>query len=79
MKITLKDLCTGIFDCEHKTAPLSNDGYPSIRTPNIGKGRLILDGVNLVSEETYLQWTKRAIPEYQDLILLEKHPQEMWQ
>jgi type I restriction enzyme S subunit len=74
MKLTLKDLCTGIFDCEHKTAPLSTDGFPSIRTPNIGKGRLILDGVNLVSEETYLQWTKRAIPEYQDLIFAREAP-----
>lgn len=74
MKLTLKDVCTGIFDCEHKTAPLSNNGYPSIRTPNIGKGRLILDGVNLVSEKTYLEWTKRAIPEYQDLIFAREAP-----
>jgi type I restriction enzyme S subunit len=74
MKVLLKDICTGIFDCEHKTAPLSIKGYPSIRTPNIGKGRLILDGVNLVSEETYQEWTKRAIPEYQDLIFAREAP-----
>jgi type I restriction enzyme S subunit len=74
MKLTLNEICTGIFDCEHKTAPLTDSGFPSIRTPNIGKGRLILEGVNLVSEETYQKWTKRAIPEYQDLIFAREAP-----
>ncbi len=63
-----------IIDCEHETAPLEIDGIPSIRTPNIGKGRLILDGVNKVSEKTYQLWTKRAKPEPGDLILAREAP-----
>ena len=70
----LNDVCTLIVDCEHKTAPLADTGYPSIRTPNIGKGRLLLDGVNLVSEETYAAWTKRAVPQSGDLILAREAP-----
>ncbi len=70
----LKDVCSLIIDCEHKTAPIQEIGYPSIRTPNIGKGRLILEGVNRVSEETYQAWTKRAIPEADDLILAREAP-----
>lgn len=70
----LKDVCKLIIDCEHKTAPIQEIGYPSIRTPNIGKGRLILDNVNRVSEETYQAWTKRAIPEGEDLILAREAP-----
>jgi type I restriction enzyme, S subunit len=50
---TLDSLCELIVDCEHKTAPTQETGYPSIRTPNIGKGVLILEGVNRVSEKTY--------------------------
>ena len=65
----LNDICSLIVDCEHKTAPTQTTGYPSIRTPNIGKGELILDGVNRVSQEVYLQWTRRAIPKANDLIL----------
>lgn len=73
-KITkLSDIST-IFDCEHKTAPLSSKGFPSIRTPNVGKGRLILNNVNLVDEKTYKLWTRRAIPEYKDLILAREAP-----
>ena len=39
---TLLNICELIIDCEHKTAPTQETGYPSIRTPNIGRGRLIL-------------------------------------
>ena len=70
----LEDLCELIVDCEHKTAPTQETGYPSIRTPNIGKGFLILDNVNRVSKETYNEWTKRAIPQENDLILAREAP-----
>ena len=70
----LNDICELIVDCEHKTAPKQETGYPSIRTPNIGKGVLILEGVNRVSEETYIAWTRRAIPKEGDLILAREAP-----
>ena len=71
---TLNDVCEFIVDCLHKTAPLSDEGYPSIRTPNVGKGRLILKGVNRVSDATYQEWTKRAKPQANDLILAREAP-----
>jgi type I restriction enzyme S subunit len=70
----LADLCELIVDCEHKTAPTQETGYPSIRTPNIGRGVLVLDDVNLVSEETYQAWTRRAVPQPGDLILAREAP-----
>jgi type I restriction enzyme S subunit len=70
----LENLCELVVDCEHKTAPLQETGYPSIRTPNIGKGELILENVNRVSYETYLQWTRRATPQSGDLILAREAP-----
>ena len=70
----LGELCDLIVDCEHKTAPRQETGYPSIRTPNIGRGYFILDGVNRVSEETYRLWTRRAIPKPGDLIMAREAP-----
>jgi type I restriction enzyme, S subunit len=70
----LDDLAVLIVDCEHKTAPTQETGYPSIRTPNIGRGYLLLDGVRRVSEETYQAWTRRAKPEPGDLILAREAP-----
>jgi type I restriction enzyme S subunit len=71
---SLENLCELIVDCEHKTAPTQDTGYPSIRTPNIGKGILILDNVNRVSEKIYKEWTRRAIPQENDLILAREAP-----
>jgi type I restriction enzyme S subunit len=70
----LNTLCELIIDCEHKTAPTQDSGYPSIRTPNIGRGRFMLDGVNRVSEETYRLWTRRAVPQTDDLIMAREAP-----
>lgn len=70
----LLDVCELIEDCEHKTAPKQETGYPSIRTPNIGPGYFILDNVNRVSEETYRLWTKRVIPKPGDLIMAREAP-----
>ena len=70
----LINVCELIVDCEHKTAPTQETGYPSIRTPNIGQGRLILDGANRVSEKTYRTWSRRAIPQAEDLILAREAP-----
>jgi type I restriction enzyme S subunit len=70
----LYELCELIVDCEHKTAPVQDEGYPSIRTTNIGKGKLILDGVNRVSQDTYDAWTRRAVPQSGDLIFAREAP-----
>lgn len=50
----LMEICELIVDCPHSTAPDEGKGYPLIRTPNIGKGRLLLDNVHKVSEEVYI-------------------------
>jgi len=60
--------------CEHKTAPVQAQGHACIRTPDIGRGRLILDGVNRVSDETYREWAQRKEPTAGDLILAREAP-----
>lgn len=74
MSVTLQDICLLIVDCEHKTAPTSEGGFPMVRTPNIGTGRLLLEGALTVNEETYKEWTRRAIPQQGDLILAREAP-----
>ncbi len=69
----LSDVAT-IYDCPHSTAPDEGEGYPLIRTPNIGKGRLILDDVHRVSKEVYDIRNKRAIPQENDIIFAREAP-----
>lgn len=70
----LDDICEFIIDCPHTTAPDEGMGYPLIRTPNIGKGRLILNGVHRVSEKVYRQRIQRGTPQYDDLIFAREAP-----
>ena len=74
LEYKLEELTEKIVDCEHKTAPIQEEGYPSIRTPNIDFGRLDFVNVNRVSYDTYKKWTKRAIPKHPDLILAREAP-----
>lgn len=72
--LELNEVCEAIIDCEHKTAPRSKTGYPSIRTPNIGRGYFLLEGVYHVDQETYEKWTQRGTPKSGDLILAREAP-----
>lgn len=72
--MTLNEVCEFIVDCPHTTAPDEGTGYPLIRTPNVGKGRLILEGVHRVSEEVYRERIQRGVPQEDDLILAREAP-----
>jgi type I restriction enzyme, S subunit len=64
-----------IVDCEHKTAPTVDSSiYRSIRTTDITNGIIDYNNANCVDYETYLEWTKRAIPEAHDIILAREAP-----
>lgn len=73
MDYKLNEICD-VIDCPHSTAIDEGVGHPLIRTPNIGKGRLILNGVHRVSDEIYEIRTKRGVPENGDLILAREAP-----
>ena len=70
----LSDVCEFIVDCPHTTAEDEGTGYPLIRTPKIGKGRLIFEGGHRVSQETYTQRNLRATPQEGDLIFAREAP-----
>lgn len=63
-----------IEDCPHSTAKDEGKGYPLVRTPNIGFGRLSLNYVHRVSETVYNQRNVRAVPQTSDLIFAREAP-----
>jgi type I restriction enzyme, S subunit len=70
----LNNICLNITDCEHKTAPIQEEGISSIRTTDIKNGVIDFKGSNKVSEETYIKWTQRVEPQPYDLILAREAP-----
>ena len=67
-EVTLTEICELIVDCPHTTANDEGKGYPLVRTPNIGKGRLIYAGMHRVCKDVYDKRNARAIPQEDDLI-----------
>lgn len=73
-KMKLNEVCELIVDCPHSTAQDEGAGYPLIRTPNIGRGRLNLENVHRVSEPVYIKRNERATPKENDLIFAREAP-----
>ena len=71
---TLQEISLLIEDCPHTTAPDEGSGYALVRTPNIGEGYLILDGVHRVCEETYNKRNVRAVPQANDIVYAREAP-----
>lgn len=74
IRMELLNVCEIIVDCPHSTAKDEGKGYPLIRTSNIGKGRLKLEGVHRVSAKVYNKRNERAVPQENDLILSREAP-----
>ena len=75
-EIMVDELCSEITDCVNKTAPSVDylTPYKMIRTTNIKQGRINLDEVRYVTEETYKTWIRRGAPQLEDIILTREAP-----
>jgi type I restriction enzyme S subunit len=74
---TLDDVCLQVVDCEHKTAPAAAPGQEygfSIGTPDIRDGRLLLNSAKQVDCATFSEWTLRASPRAEDIVLTREAP-----
>ncbi|MDD9987489.1 MAG: restriction endonuclease subunit S [Spirochaetaceae bacterium] len=67
--MSLRQAGVSLIDCEHRTPPATDDGYPYVGIPQIRNGRLDLDSARLIAEEHYRAWTRRANPEPFDIVL----------
>jgi type I restriction enzyme S subunit len=63
-----------IIDCPHSTAKDEENGYPLIRTPNVGFGTLMLTNVHRVSKSVYDKRNERGVPQNGDLIFAREAP-----
>jgi type I restriction enzyme, S subunit len=67
--LSLREAGISLIDCEHRTPPASDTGFPYIAIPQIKHGRLDLTEVRRVSREHFLEWTRKAHPQPYDVIL----------
>jgi type I restriction enzyme, S subunit len=64
----LDDLCEGVYDCPHSTPKLTATGPYVARTQDVLTGVFITVSAAHVSDDTYYERTKRAVPRRGDLL-----------
>lgn len=70
--LTLKDAGVTLIDCDHRTPPAVDSGYPYIAIPQLKHGHIVLDGVRRISESDYNEWTKKLKPKADDVIVVRR-------
>lgn len=65
---TVEAICEDIIDCPHSTPKYIEEGIPALRTSDIGFAKIDLSNSKKVSEEEYMERTKRTIPKYGDVV-----------
>lgn len=61
-----------LIDCDHRTPTAQTTGYPYIAIPQLKDGRIVLDEVRRISEEDFLEWTRKLRPVAGDVIVVRR-------
>jgi type I restriction enzyme S subunit len=68
-EVSLREAGVVLYDCDHRTPPPAPRGYPYIAIPQMRDGRLDLSGARNISEDDWIEWTKRIRPLPGDVIV----------
>ena len=67
--MSLREACVSLIDCEHRTPPAAECGYPYVGIPQVKDGRINLNGARRIACEHFEEWTRKADPETFDVVL----------
>ena len=67
--LSLRQAGVSLLDCEHRTPPAADSGYPYIAIPQVKHGRIDLADVRRISREHFISWTRKTKPQPWDVIL----------
>jgi type I restriction enzyme S subunit len=68
-RLTLRAANVTLIDCDHRTPPAADEGYPYVAIPQMRGGRIELANARRISREHYLAWTRKAKPSTDDVVL----------
>jgi len=67
--LPLREANVSLIDCDHRTPPASEAGYPYVAIPQLRGGRVDLSTVRRITREHLVEWTRKAKPSANDVIL----------
>ena len=62
-KMTLREAGVSLINCDHRTPPAAEDGYPYVAIPQLKQGRLDLSAVRRILPENYVEWNGLELQE----------------
>ena len=68
-RTSLREAGVTLIDCDHRTPPAADSGYPYVAIPQLKEGRIVLNDVRRISPEHFAEWTRKAKPQHHDVIL----------
>src|SRR5438876_666817 len=68
-RASLRESGVSLIDCEHRTPPASDTGYPYIAIPQIKDGRIDLTEARRINRAHFMEWTRKANPAPNDVVL----------
>ena len=71
---TCENVCEKIIDCKNRTPPITHDGFPVIRTPNVRNGMFIDNELVFTDFNSYNIWTARGKPVVGDVVITREAP-----
>lgn len=58
-----------VVDSLHKTPSYTGQGFPMVRVTDVKYGELLLEGTQKVDEQTYMEFSRRYMPKWGDIII----------
>ncbi len=67
--LSLREANVALIDCDHRTPPAVEAGYPYVTIPQLRNGRIDLSDVRRITHECFIEWTRKAKPSVNDVVL----------
>lgn len=69
IKMTLAQAGVSLIDCDHRTPPAAEAGYPYIAIPQLTDGHVDIRDARRITREHFEEWTKKLRPREHDVIV----------
>jgi type I restriction enzyme, S subunit len=67
--LSLREAGVTLIDCDHRTPPASQEGYPYVAIPQLQGGRIDVSDARRITREHLYEWSTKAQPAANDVVL----------
>src|SRR3989442_1376807 len=66
---SLREAGVTLLDCDHRTPPAADAGFPYVAIPQLRQGRIDVSSARRITPADYKDWTRKAKPLVHDVVL----------